>query len=141
MEIERRHKKETTWVIKRRDNPGQFILKSEDETDVGSSYSVIMKQGDTELNFKMNREEFQNFISILNGFKDVVLIDETEDKIIDTTEEEITAGGNGESRITSKSETTPASVEGRSEEKVSRIMNEVKSDTDSDLDPTEWDPF
>ncbi len=139
MEIERRQKKETTWVIKRRDQPGLFVLKSEEESEIGASFTIIMKQNDVELAFKMNREEFQNYISILNGFKDVVLISDTEE----TIPEPKGSGMNSEveSKAPPRPETQPSIPQNTVEEKRQPARPDAKPEADSDLDPTEWDPF
>ncbi len=141
MEIERRQKKETTWVIKRKDQPGLFVLKSEEESEVGSFYTIIMKQAEVELTFKMNREEFMNFISIMNGFKDVVLISEPEDTLPESKGSEVNAGGDAELKTASNVEPQPPVMEGTPVEKPKRDRSDGKADADSDLDPTEWDPF
>ena len=141
MEIERRQKKETTWVIKRRDQPGLFVLKSEEESEIGASFTIIMKQNDVELAFKMNREEFQNYISILNGFKDVVLISEPEDTIPETKAGSVNPTSGAEMKATPRLEPEPSAVPSPPEEKRKPPRPDGKTELDSDLDPTEWDPF
>ncbi len=141
MEIERRQKKETTWVIKRRDQPGLFVLKSEEESETGSSYTIVMKQNDVELSFKMNREEFQNYISILNGFKDVVLISEPEDTLPESKGGSINSNTDAELKASPRLEPEPSNIHSSPEEKPKPPRPDGKSDSDSDLDPTEWDPF
>ncbi len=139
MEIERRQKKETTWVIKRRDQPGLFVLKSEEESETGSSFTIIMKQNDTELAFKMNREEFQNYISILNGFKDVVLISEPEDTVPEPKGSNLNS--DNEMKAQPRLEPEPSNIQSSPEPKQKPARSEGKTEADSDLDPTEWDPF
>ncbi len=141
MEIERRHKKETTWVIKRKDQPGLFVLKSEEESEIGSSYTVNMKQADVELNFKMNREEFLNFISILNGFKDVVLVSEPDENLAENKGNELNLGGEAELKTASQPEPQHPVAQTIPEEKTKHTRSNGKSGAESDLDPTEWDPF
>ncbi len=141
MEIERRQKKETTWVIKRRDQPGLFVLKSEEESEIGSSFTIVMKQGDVELSFKMNRDEFQNYISILNGFKDVVLISEPEDTLPENKGASINSSSDAEMKVSPHLEPEPSNLPSSPEEKPIPSRSDGKSESDSDLDPTEWDPF
>jgi hypothetical protein len=141
MEIEKKHKKETTWVIKRRSQPGLFVLKAEEQSGAGSVYAIHMKQADKELTFEMNREEFLNYISILNGFKDVVLITEPEEIMGDVVEPDSTSTGepeiNDSNVLTpeSKDVKTPPTGKGNGSDAAE------KNEGDSDLDPTEWDPF
>ncbi len=141
MEIERRQKKETTWVIKRRDQPGLFVLKSEEESEIGASFTIIMKQNDVELAFKMNREEFQNYISILNGFKDVVLISEPEDTIPEAKGGSMNSTSDAEMKASPRIEPEPSKLQSPPEEKKKPSRPDGKAEPDSDLDPTEWDPF
>jgi len=143
MEIERKHKKETIWVIKRKDQPGLFTLKSEEVSDIGSSYTVMMKQADVELTFKMNREEFSNFISILNGFKDVVMSGEPEENLPESKGTEINSGTESEINASPPLEGEVASSKKPSGEnkRPPNSPNKPESESESDLDPTEWDPF
>lgn len=142
MDIEKKQKKETTWIIKRKDAPGAFILKSEEETGSGSSYTVCMRQNDYELAFDMKREEFLNFISILNGFKDVTMIIENEEDIeelpLPTNTPTYTIGSAHPPVVLEKMTPPPISKQshGRSPAQVAPVKK-----GDSDLDPTEWDPF
>ncbi|OLS14008.1 MAG: hypothetical protein RBG13Loki_2404 [Promethearchaeota archaeon CR_4] len=141
MEIERKHKKETTWVIKRKDQPGVFMLKSEEETGIGSSYAVIMKQADAELNFKMNHEEFSNFISILNGFKDVVIVSESEENLPESKGIDTSSDNESEADSSPPLEGEIVNPKTPSDEKDQQPKAPSKSESNSDLDPTEWDPF
>jgi hypothetical protein len=140
MEIEKKQKKETTWIIKRKDAPGAFVLKSEEESGAGNIYSVCMRQNEYELAFDMKKEEFLNFISILNGFKDVALSADTEDDIEELpmpTPEPSRVTGNAHPPIMLEKVSAPVAPKKASAAKPASAPRKV----DNDLDPTEWDPF
>ncbi|HMF33035.1 MAG TPA: hypothetical protein VKK79_16545 [Candidatus Lokiarchaeia archaeon] len=142
MEIEKKQKKETTWIIKRRDAPGAFILKSEEETGSGNTYSVSMRQNEYELSFDMKKEEFLNFISILNGFKDVALSIDVEDDVeelpMPSNESSYETGSAHPPIMLEKVQVSPRPAPKPAPS--AKSANPPKK-VDNDLDPTEWDPF
>ena len=70
MELEKLN--ETIWAIKRRENPGKFILKSTEQGGNIINVSVSLNDGEYEVVFNMKHTEFNNFFGILSSFKELI---------------------------------------------------------------------
>lgn len=70
--MELQKKKETAWVIKKKDNDGYFKLKYIEEEGLITGVGIGLKDLRNEIYFDMTPLEFKNFYSILHSFKDLL---------------------------------------------------------------------
>jgi len=66
MEIQK--KKETQWVIKKKDGKGAFKLKYYEDAGIITDVGIGLKDLDKEIFFEMTPLEFKNFVSVLKSF-------------------------------------------------------------------------
>jgi len=70
--MELQKKKETAWVIKKKDNKGHFKFKYIEEEGLITGVGIGLKDLRNEIFFEMTPLEFKNFYSILQSFKDLL---------------------------------------------------------------------
>lgn len=70
--MELQKKKETAWIIKKKDNNGYFKLKYIEEEGLITGVGIGLKDLRNEIYFDMTPLEFKNFYSVLNSFKDLL---------------------------------------------------------------------
>ncbi len=80
---------ETIWSVKRKDGPGQFILRSTEQAGKILKVSIALVNEEHSTTFDLNPDEFENFLGILSNFKD--LIESPEHLTVRETETEISA--------------------------------------------------
>jgi hypothetical protein len=66
MEIQK--KKETQWVIKKKDGNGSFKLKYYDDAGIITEIGIGLAEPDKEVFFEMTPLEFKNFVMVLKSF-------------------------------------------------------------------------
>ncbi len=70
MEIEK--KRETIWKIKQRDHDSLVELISVEESGEVNIIKFMLKKSNDSICVEMNKSEFNNLLSVLSAFKDVV---------------------------------------------------------------------
>ena len=70
--MELQKKKETAWVIKKKDNKGYFKLKYIEDEGLITGVGIGLQDLRNEIYFEMTPLEFKNFYSILQSFKDLL---------------------------------------------------------------------
>ena len=70
--MELQKKKETAWVIKKKDNNGYFKLKYIEDEGLITGVGIGLQDLRNEIFFEMTPLEFKNFYSILQSFKDLL---------------------------------------------------------------------
>ena len=63
---------ETIWSVKRKDGPGQFILRSTEQAGKILKVSIALVNEEHSTTFDLNPDEFENFLGILSNFKDLI---------------------------------------------------------------------
>ncbi len=71
MEIEK--KRETVWKIKQKEKQKYIELISVEESGEVNQIKLSLKKMEDTITIEMNKSEFNNFLSILLAFKDVVI--------------------------------------------------------------------
>ncbi len=70
--MELQKKKETAWVIKKKDNNGYFKLKYIEDEGLITGVGIGLQDLRNEIYFEMTPLEFRNFYSILQSFRDLL---------------------------------------------------------------------
>ena len=140
MEIEK--KRETIWRINQKKKDSMIELISVEESGDINLIKFFLKKLDDSICVEMNKSEFNNFLSVLSAFKDVVIgteidafssgLGEFEDIDAQTSNEpELVSDGNDIDLTQSEDTSSP---EGNLPDK-----EEFKGE--EELNPKEWDPW
>ncbi|MHA1396055.1 MAG: hypothetical protein ACTSRZ_21330 [Promethearchaeota archaeon] len=70
--MEIRKKKETKWVIKKKEDQKIFFLKSVEDSGRIEAISIGLDDGNYEIFLDMNGDEFKKFFAIIKSFKDLL---------------------------------------------------------------------
>lgn len=138
MEIEK--KRETIWRINQKNKESEIELISVEESGDINLIKFFLKKLEDSICVEMNKSEFNNFLSVLSAFKDVVI----------GTEIDALSSGFGEYEDTDiqvSNESEPVSEEND----INLTQSEDTSQTEEslpdeeefkeELNPKEWDPW
>ncbi len=139
MEIEK--KRETVWKLKQREKHEFIELTSVEESGEVNLIKLSLKKTEDSITVEMNKSEFNNFLSILSAFKDVVIGSEINMLTPELKEFE-------EEESQNEKVSTSISEEDKSTEEVqvpniSEPQNEISNEKlyEEELNPKEWDPW
>jgi len=139
MEIEK--KRETVWKLKQKEKQEFIELTSVEESGEVNLIKLSLKKTEDSITVEMNKSEFNNFLSILSAFKDVVIGSEINMLTPELKEFEEEESQNKKIPISISEEDksseelqVPESLEAQNE-----ISNEKKYE--EELNPKEWDPW
>ena len=131
MEIEK--KRETSWKIQLKNNNENIEITSVEVSGEVRLIKLALLNNNSEIEVKMNKEEFFNFLSLLSAFKDVVIGEDT--IIIDDDLDLIeNIPQRGESSSLIIQDLYPKDIPSPEES-----LNKEKEE--EDLNPEEWDPW
>ncbi len=131
MEIEK--KRETSWKIQLKNNNENIEITSVEISGDVRLIKLALLNENKNIEVKMNKEEFFNFLSLLSAFKDVVI---GEDTII--IDEELNLVEN----IPRKGQDSSLIIQDLLPLDVSSPEEEFEENKDEEeLDPEEWDPW
>lgn len=139
MEIEK--KRETVWKLKQKEKQEFIELTSVEESGEVNLIKLSLTKTEDSITVEMNKSEFNNFLSILSAFKDVVIGSE-----INMLTPELKEYEEEESQY--KKEPISISEEDKSTDEVtvpeiSEAQNEISNEKqyEEELNPKEWDPW
>lgn len=152
MEIEK--KKETTWVLKFSGKDTIMCIKSLENFGKIEKFTFSLQDGHGTISVELNEDQFLNLVSILTGFRQGVLGDESPSETgftgpleLEASQEEL----NDEIEIpdqiskTPQADTSEKNVEIGSVYKKEKVAETKKKDASQELevelDPRQWDPW
>ena len=131
MEIEK--KRETSWKIQLKNDNENIEITSVEISGEVRLIKLTLLNSNSNIEVKMNKEEFFNFLSLLSAFKDVVIGEDT--LIID---EELNLIEN----IPQKSESSSLIIQDLYPVDTTSPEENFKEEKDEEeLNPEEWDPW
>ncbi|MGQ4876590.1 MAG: hypothetical protein ACP6IY_21195 [Promethearchaeia archaeon] len=130
MEIEK--KRENTWKIKLKKNKAEIEITSVEIGGEVRNIKLSLRINGDYPTVEMNKEEFFNFLSVLNAFKEIIIGDEF-------------FNYNNEQLVETILKETEPLINTIDEQKDS-ILKQEKNDENfedemEDLNPEEWDPW
>jgi len=139
MEIEK--KRETVWKLKQKEKQKYIELISVEESGEVNQIKLSLKKMEDAITIEMNKSEFNNFLSILLAFKDVVIGSEIS---------ELTPDFKDFDAIKSQEKEESVSISEKNEviekvpvQELTDVQDNVPNEKlhEKELNPKEWDPW
>jgi len=139
MEIEK--KRETVWKLKQKEKQKYIELISVEESGEVNQIKLSLKKMEAVITIEMNKSEFNNFLSILLAFKDVVIGSEMSTLTPDFKDFDAIKSQEKEESV-SISEKNEV-IEKFTVPELTDVQKSVPNEKqyEEELNPKEWDPW
>lgn len=139
MEIEK--KRETVWKLKQKEKQKYIELISVEESGEVNQIKLSLKKMEDAITIEMNKSEFNNFLSILLAFKDVVIGSEISVLTPDFKDFDAIKSQEKEESV-SISEKNEV-IEKVPVQELTDVQDNVSNEKphEEELNPKEWDPW
>lgn len=139
MEIEK--KRETVWKLKQKEKQKYIELISVEESGEVNQIKLSLKKMEDAITIEMNKSEFNNFLSILFAFKDVVIGSEMSTLTPDFKDFDAIKSQEKEESV-SISEKNEV-IEKFTVPELTDVQKSVQNEKqyEEELNPKEWDPW
>lgn len=139
MEIEK--KRETVWKLKQKEKQKYIELISVEESGEVNQIKLSLKKMEDVITIEMNKSEFNNFLSILLAFKDVVIGSEMSTLTPDLKDFDAIKSQEKEESV-SISEKNEV-IEKFTVPELTDVQKSVPNEKqyEEELNPKEWDPW
>ncbi len=139
MEIEK--KRETVWKLKQKEKQKYIELISVEESGEVNQIKLSLKKMEDAITIEMNKSEFNNFLSILLAFKDVVIGSEMSTLTPDFKDFDAIKSQEKEESV-SISEKNEV-IEKFTVPELTDVQKSVPNEKqyEEELNPKEWDPW
>lgn len=139
MEIEK--KRETVWKLKQKEKQKYIELISVEESGEVNQIKLSLKKMEDAITIEMNKSEFNNFLSILLAFKDVVIGSEMSTLTPDFKDFDAIKSQEKEESV-SISEKNEV-IEKFAVPELTDVQKSVQNEKqyEEELNPKEWDPW
>ncbi len=139
MEIEK--KRETVWKLKQKEKQKYIELISVEESGEVNQIKLSLKKMEDAITIEMNKSEFNNFLSILLAFKDVVIGSEISVLTPDFKDFDAIKSQEKEESV-SISEKNEV-IEKVPVQELTDVQDNVPNEKlhEEELNPKEWDPW
>lgn len=139
MEIEK--KRETVWKLKQKEKQKYIELISVEESGEVNQIKLSLKKMEDAITIEMNKSEFNNFLSILLAFKDVVIGSEISVLTPDFKDFDAIKSQEKEESV-SISEKNEV-IEKVPVQELTDVQDNVPNEKlhEKELNPKEWDPW
>ncbi|MCK4281610.1 MAG: hypothetical protein KAX10_05810 [Candidatus Lokiarchaeota archaeon] len=139
MEIEK--KRETVWKLKQKEKQKYIELISVEESGEVNQIKLSLKKMEDAITIEMNKSEFNNFLSILLAFKDVVIGSEMSTLTPDFKDFDAIKSQEKEESV-SISEKNEV-IEKFTVPELTDVQKSVQNEKqyEEELNPKEWDPW